>query len=230
MRPFVSSLRKGFTLPEVLVTVAVVSVLAAAVVPAVVNQVTKGDLPALQADLNSIRGAIGNFTTDVKRYPRKMSDLTKTLSSPILSTDLDINGTTYGVGAADFRGPYLTSKIALSDSTLYKTASLSLSFANLLTVVDGHIAVTVLHDNGTDQISSGDAANLKTMIDGGFVATPSGTQTNSQTCISSASTGMVRIAGLTSTLSGVQTGAGGTCSALSGTVTSVKILLVQIGG
>ena len=45
--------RRGFTLPEVLVTVTVVAVLAAVVVPAVTQYVNRGNNPATQQDIIS---------------------------------------------------------------------------------------------------------------------------------------------------------------------------------
>jgi prepilin-type N-terminal cleavage/methylation domain-containing protein len=237
MRPFVSSLRKGFTLPEVLVTVAVVSVLAAAVVPAVVNQVAKGDLPALQADLNSVRGAVGNFTTDVKRYPGSMTQLTLPVSSPITATDNDIYGNDFGVGAANFHGPYLSSKATLSSSVLYKTASFGFAFKDSLTIQAGHIALRIVAASNSGEITHSDATALKLAIDGnGYSVTPSVTsgQVNGTTTCNSVNgnTGFVRIFGVGgSVVTGANgSGTGGSCTTPSGTVDSVKFLLVQIGG
>ncbi|HEY6219284.1 MAG TPA: type II secretion system protein, partial [Gemmatimonadaceae bacterium] len=52
---------RGFTLPEVLVTVTIVAVLAAVMVPAVINQVSKGDVPAVGQDIDALRTAITTF-------------------------------------------------------------------------------------------------------------------------------------------------------------------------
>src|SRR5881409_3925430 len=53
--------RHGFTLGEVLVTVAIVAVLAAVVMPAITGQITKGDLGRVQSDLQALQGAISQF-------------------------------------------------------------------------------------------------------------------------------------------------------------------------
>src|SRR5689334_2447968 len=53
--------RRGFTLAEVLVTVTIVAVLAAVMVPAVINQVQKGDVPSAGQDMDGIRTAITTF-------------------------------------------------------------------------------------------------------------------------------------------------------------------------
>ncbi len=55
------NVRRGFTLPEILVTVTVIAVLAAVVVPAVTQYVNKGDAPASSSDIDQVRTAITGF-------------------------------------------------------------------------------------------------------------------------------------------------------------------------
>ena len=68
--------RRGFTLPEILVTVTVIAVLAAVVVPAVTQYVNKGDAPASSSDIGAIRTAITGYIADTRRYPVDFTDLT----------------------------------------------------------------------------------------------------------------------------------------------------------
>lgn len=69
--------RRGFTLPEILVTVTVVAVLAAVVVPAVTQFANKGDAPSTKQDVDQIRQGVTGFVTDVRAYPDSLADLTK---------------------------------------------------------------------------------------------------------------------------------------------------------
>jgi prepilin-type N-terminal cleavage/methylation domain-containing protein len=95
---------RGFTLPEVLVTVTIVAVLAAVVVPAVLNQVSKGDDSAVGADLTGLRTAITAFTSDVRKYPGDLRHLGGTALS---NAALDFDSTAYGTTASNsYRGPY----------------------------------------------------------------------------------------------------------------------------
>jgi type IV pilus assembly protein PilE len=87
--------RSGFTLPEVLVTVAIVAVLAAMVVPAVTQQLGKGDAPAFNTSVASLSTAVTSFVADVRKLPGKVDDLQ---TKPTAGTDFDLSAD--GVGAA----------------------------------------------------------------------------------------------------------------------------------
>lgn len=67
--------RSGFTLPEVLVTVTVVAVLAAVVVPAVTQFAGKGDAPSTLSDINAIRTAITSYASDHRAIPSTLDSL-----------------------------------------------------------------------------------------------------------------------------------------------------------
>lgn len=97
--------RSGFTLPEILVTVTIVAVLAAVVVPAVVQQVNKASVPAAGNDIIGVRAAVNNFATDTRHFPRLLSQLT---SNTLASGDSDIANVHFNLDNAGFHGPYLS--------------------------------------------------------------------------------------------------------------------------
>jgi prepilin-type N-terminal cleavage/methylation domain-containing protein len=69
--------RRGFTLPEILVTVTVIAVLAAVVVPAVTQYAGSGDAPAVQANINALSTAATSYVADNRAYPTQLTDLAK---------------------------------------------------------------------------------------------------------------------------------------------------------
>ena len=163
--------RRGFTLPEVLVTITIVAVLAAVVVPAVLNQVNKGDTAGLAGDVQALRTAISNFSTDTRHYPANIKDLV----SPITATDLDLMGTAYGTTAVNsWKGPYFPTSQSITATGTYLTSAFSLTInstfeapatgnANFITLVFG------------TQPTAANVATIDRLFDGGTGLVPAAT-------------------------------------------------------
>lgn len=160
------SRRTGFTLPEVLVTVAIVAILAAIVVPTVTNQISKGDDSSLSTNISSFRTGITAFVSDVRKFPGVLQDL---LYRPV-ATDNDIVGGAYGAGAVNrWRGPYMSG--SLKDSVAFPADS---AFMGLAYAVDdlidtaftppnrGYVGITL---GGVT--SNAAALHIDSLIDGG---------------------------------------------------------------
>lgn len=105
-----SAARGGFTLPEVLVTLAIVATLAAVLLPALNNQLSKGDSGRVTTDLVAVQTAVAAFSSDARRYPATLLQLK---SSP---TGNDILGSPFGTLATKWRGPYLTKDLNTSNA------------------------------------------------------------------------------------------------------------------
>ncbi|HTR77956.1 MAG TPA: prepilin-type N-terminal cleavage/methylation domain-containing protein [Gemmatimonadaceae bacterium] len=136
--------RLGFTLPEVLVTVAMIGILAAAVVPTVVGQLQKGDLGRMGDDVLAIRGGVEQFASDVRKYPASVGQLTVPITG-------SMNAFAAGVGAGlaynasdikNWKGPYLN-KDSVSVLTTAYNAALTDGF-----VLDTLAAVDSVHTSG----------------------------------------------------------------------------------
>jgi prepilin-type N-terminal cleavage/methylation domain-containing protein len=164
--------RGGFTLPEVLVTITIVAVLAAVVVPAVLNQVSKGDTAALAGDVGALRTAISNFTTDTRHYPRTIGDL---ITKPA-STDLDILGNAYGVAAvAAWKGPYFPTSQSVSGTGSYGLTSFNLTIDNVLDPpAAGNSNFITLNFGGTG-LTPANVATIDRLYDAGNGVVPAGT-------------------------------------------------------
>lgn len=103
-----TSPRRGFTLAELLVSLALIALLAAVLIPTVAGQLLKGDAGRVASDLNAVQTGIEQFLADVHRYPGKYSDLSKVITTTA-ATHTDILGNAYTAGlVSKWKGPYVT--------------------------------------------------------------------------------------------------------------------------
>lgn len=150
------NVRRGFTLPEILVTVTVIAVLAAVVVPAVSQYVTKGDAPASSSDIAQVRNAITSYVADTRHYPADFSDLVTNTAS----------------GIANWKGPYFAGALSgvsgVSATFVSNGARATLGPSiDQGTVKTGFLTTSVtLNSDATCQ----DLTNLDIAIDGGTSA------------------------------------------------------------
>lgn len=93
---FTPSLRKGLSLMEVMVVLAIMAVFALAIGPAMMGHLKKAKIKTTEANLQVVRQAITAYHTDVGQYPESLSDL---MRKP-LEENL----------AKKWYGPYLDSK------------------------------------------------------------------------------------------------------------------------
>jgi prepilin-type N-terminal cleavage/methylation domain-containing protein len=97
--------RRGFTLAEILVALALMALLAAVLLPTVAGQVLKGDAGRVVQDLEAVRAGSERFLTDIRRYPGRYSDL----SGAITVANTDALGNAYNSGqVSKWKGPYIT--------------------------------------------------------------------------------------------------------------------------
>jgi type IV pilus assembly protein PilE len=144
------NVRRGFTLPEILVTVTVIAVLAAVVVPAVTQYVTKGDAPASSSDIAQVRNAITGYIADTRHYPADFSDLVSNTAS----------------GISNWKGPYFAgalSGVSGVSATFISNGS-NVTLGPSITQSGGFLTTNVsLASDATCQ----DLWNLDAAIDGG---------------------------------------------------------------
>lgn len=108
--------RTGFTLPEVLVTIAIIAIIAAAVVPAVTSQIAKGDETTVTSAVNTMRTSMTTFVSDVRSFPSRLSQLT---TVPAATTDTALSGTPYSAAQVGrWKGPYSTTSTFAADDSL----------------------------------------------------------------------------------------------------------------
>jgi prepilin-type N-terminal cleavage/methylation domain-containing protein len=110
--------KRGFSLGEILVTVAIMAVVAAVVIPSIGGQLNKGDTSRVSSDLISVRSAVEQFLADVRRYPSAMASLqTKPTAAAAADTGANGSGTYTTAQVARWRGPYMTKDFSASAVT-----------------------------------------------------------------------------------------------------------------
>jgi type II secretory pathway pseudopilin PulG len=108
--------RVGFTLIETIVTVGLLAVLAAFVVPSVVQKASAADPVKIANDLNAIRTALESYSNDTHAgFPNQIWALTtkpSVLNHQIDSIDAAHTGTALSIGIVNaWNGPYLSTTI-----------------------------------------------------------------------------------------------------------------------
>jgi len=91
---------RGFTLIELLVVILILGILAALIVPKVMNRASEAKVAAAKSDLSSLKGALDQFHLDCDRYP---------------TTDegLGVLSTPPGDVGSKWKGPYLQKEITV---------------------------------------------------------------------------------------------------------------------
>jgi general secretion pathway protein G len=178
--------RNGFTLIEVLVTLILLAVLAAAVFPIVTQQSDQGDPVRVANDLGSIRSAVEQFRLDVR--PTWPGDLEDLAHAPVndVNDDPDLNGDAIG-NAAKWNGPYIDLALTETAATVTGDAftsafgaevqndliclSTGVTFVDLTATdcADGNLVAVEIE--GLDQA---EADKLEALIDGGTTANTTG--------------------------------------------------------
>lgn len=101
--------RDGFTLPEILVAVAMVGVLSAAVLPTVVGQINKSEVSRIEQDLQNVQQAAQAFRADVGQWPSTLDQLVTKITTAGTGMDVGGNSVTFAsTEVARWHGPYLS--------------------------------------------------------------------------------------------------------------------------
>jgi prepilin-type N-terminal cleavage/methylation domain-containing protein len=124
-----SNLRAGFTLIETIVTVGLIAVMAAFVVPSVMRKADGADPVKVANDLNSIATAIQSFASDVKgALPGDLEDLISPLLTNSACNTLNPCDSTITHAAVyspqqvvQWKGPYLAASVSSSPASLLRS-------------------------------------------------------------------------------------------------------------
>ena len=143
--------RGGFTLIETIVTVGLIAVIAAFVIPTVVQKAGAGDPVKVQNDLNTVRTAIETFATDIKNgFPHQISTLT---AKPSVG-DMFIDSTAMVANqVAVWNGPYMGATMGAAAGDSMPTAYT----AYIMNYLDRYDAISNKpeHDATTGAVNAG---------------------------------------------------------------------------
>ncbi len=99
----------GFTIVELLLVIVVLVVLAAIMLPKLINESRENKEAQLRTDLNHIRNAVSLFYADTGVYPTSLQELTKKKAPSYASArGLDKSGRIANYSPTDWHGPYLS--------------------------------------------------------------------------------------------------------------------------
>ena len=96
--------RRGFSLVEVMLVIAVIGVLMAIAAPSFARSMRQGKERALRSDLQMVRSAISAFYADSGCFPVNLSDLSLTVAP---ANCVDSSSASQALATASFKGPYL---------------------------------------------------------------------------------------------------------------------------
>jgi prepilin-type N-terminal cleavage/methylation domain-containing protein len=142
-RTLLQRTRNGFTLVETVVTVGLLAVLAAFVVPSVIRKADSADPVKVANDLNAVSTALQTFTSDMKGLmPGDIQDLTQpVLVNSVCNTvspcdSVVTHRSAYTASeAVMWRGPYLTASVERNPNALLRSGYVA-DFSNTLVRFD----------------------------------------------------------------------------------------------
>jgi prepilin-type N-terminal cleavage/methylation domain-containing protein len=101
------AVRRAFTLAEVIVTVSLVALLAAITLPTMAGQLSKSGPAQVWGDFVAIRSAVDGFVADIRKYPKRIGQLTTVITSS--TTDA------YLLAGCDVAQPTLCTRYGTAD-------------------------------------------------------------------------------------------------------------------
>jgi prepilin-type N-terminal cleavage/methylation domain-containing protein len=118
----VLTVRRALSLFEILVAVVILGLLTAALYPTMMPKLRAAQVTSIATQLDGLRVAIGSYRQDVRRYPRRLYQLTHALAPG----DLDACGSAVsGAARSRWDGPYIARSIEgnfpVGDATMRDT-------------------------------------------------------------------------------------------------------------
>jgi prepilin-type N-terminal cleavage/methylation domain-containing protein len=133
--------KKGFSLAEILVAIAIVAVVGAIVIPSIGGQLRSGDESRIQQDLTSLRTGAEQFLADVRRYPNSVGQL---VVKPATTESALLGGVYTSAQSGRWRGPYLNKDSVSALKTGYDlTVTTTFGFVNFPSTTQKYLTIDI---------------------------------------------------------------------------------------
>jgi prepilin-type N-terminal cleavage/methylation domain-containing protein len=136
-----TQLKRGFSLAEILVAIAIIAVVGAIVIPSIGGQLRSGDESRVQQDLTTLRTGAEQFLADVRRYPNSVGQL---VVRPATTESGLVGGAYSSAQAGRWRGPYLNKDSASAVKTGYDlTVTTTFAYANYPSTTQRYLTIDI---------------------------------------------------------------------------------------
>ena len=160
--------RWGFSMAEVIVTIAIIAILVATLIPQFNSYLEKGRVAKLEETLVTLTGALRDFDRNTGQYPKTLFPLVRAAAL----SDANICGTSFTAAVVNsWRGPYLMADVTASGIPVEaETIStiLARSPTSALSSQAGELLITV----GNASAATATAVQLDVDGDGDFTKGP----------------------------------------------------------
>jgi prepilin-type N-terminal cleavage/methylation domain-containing protein len=134
-------LKRGFSLAEILVAIAIIAVVGAILIPSIGGQLRSGDESRVQQDLTTLRTGAEQFLADVRRYPNSVGQL---IVKPAVTESGLLGGVFTSAQTGRWRGPYVNKDSASAVRTGYDlTVSTTFGFVNFPGTTQKYLTIDI---------------------------------------------------------------------------------------
>ncbi len=163
--------RNGFTLIEVLVTLAIIAAMVAVMLPSLSSRIRTGNAANLTQNLKTVNDALQKYRENVGYYPIQLVNLT---TRPTTSNTDACGSTLSSTDVALWQGPYLalsvtTNGVQSGDAIIQNSLSRTPTTTSSSTVMDGSLSVFA------SNVATSVATDVEATLDAGTADVNAGT-------------------------------------------------------
>jgi prepilin-type N-terminal cleavage/methylation domain-containing protein len=133
--------KRGFSLAEILVAIAIIAVVGAILIPSIGGQLRSGDESRISQDLTTLRTGAEQFLADVRRYPNSVGQL---VVKPAVTESGLVGGVYNSAQTGRWRGPYVNKDSASAIRTGFDlTLNTTFGFVNFPSTTQKYLTIDI---------------------------------------------------------------------------------------